>query len=43
MAEAVGHSVHKLRRVQFGSVNLGSLKRGEWRELSKTEVDALSK
>ncbi|MDR2505634.1 MAG: rRNA pseudouridine synthase [Oscillospiraceae bacterium] len=41
MAEAVGHKVMKLRRVQFGSVNLGSLKRGEWRELSRAEIENL--
>lgn len=41
MVEAVGHQVVRLKRVQYGGVSLGSLKRGEWRELSPEEVASL--
>ena len=41
MLEAVGHQVVFLRRVRFGCVSLGSLKRGEWRELSQEEIREL--
>ena len=33
MFDAVGHKVLLLRRVRFGPLELGSLRRGEWREL----------
>ena len=42
MFDAVGHKVLLLRRVQFGPLKLGDLKRGEWRELTDEEVEALS-
>jgi len=41
MLAAVGHSVMRLRRIRFGPVELGTLARGEWRELTKAEVAAL--
>ncbi len=41
MFDAVGHKVLLLRRIRFGSVELGSLRRGEWRELTQEEIDAL--
>ena len=41
MAEAVGHQVVRLKRVQYGGVTLGSLNRGEWRELTEEEVKTL--
>lgn len=41
MAEAAGYRVLKLRRVQFGPINLGDLQRGDWRELAREEVDRL--
>ncbi|GHU65671.1 pseudouridine synthase [Clostridia bacterium] len=41
MCEAVGFPVTKLRRVQFGPIQLGELKRGQWRELTVSEVQAL--
>lgn len=41
MFEAVGHRVLMLRRVQFGPLQLGSLGRGEWRELTEQEVQKL--
>lgn len=41
MFDAVGHKVLLLRRVRFGPLELGSLRRGEWRELTEGEVAAL--
>ena len=41
MLEAVGHQVLQLRRVKFGPLELGDLRRGEWRELRPEEVKAL--
>ncbi len=43
MIEAVGHQVVLLRRVRFGTVTLGNLKRGEWRELTEDEIRKLKK
>jgi 23S rRNA pseudouridine2605 synthase len=43
MVEAVGHQVMMLRRVRFGPLSLGELKRGAWRELTETEIEALKK
>lgn len=42
MAEAVGHEVVALRRVAYGPVTLGTLKRGEWRELTPEESALLN-
>jgi 23S rRNA pseudouridine2605 synthase len=36
---AIGHEVTRLKRVQFGGLALGALGPGEWRELSRDEVD----
>lgn len=41
MFDAVGHKVLLLRRVRFGPVDLGDLKRGQWRELSAEEAERL--
>ncbi|MHB0977179.1 MAG: pseudouridine synthase [Candidatus Aquicultorales bacterium] len=41
MLKAVGHKVEHLERVGYGPLNLGDLKRGEWRFLSATEVEEL--
>ena len=41
MMEAVGHKVLLLRRVRFGPLELGDLRRGEWRELSAEEIARL--
>ncbi len=41
MVEAVGHEVGMLRRVRFGPLSLGDLKRGQWRELTQEEVAQL--
>lgn len=41
MMDAVGHRVVMLRRVRFGPLELGGLRRGEWRELTVEEVGKL--
>ncbi len=41
MIEAIGHEVHRLRRVRFGPLRLGDLKPGEWRELTPAEIREL--
>lgn len=41
MFEAVGHPVHKLRRVQYGPLNDPGLKPGHWRFLTADEVALL--
>lgn len=41
MFEAVGHRVLLLRRVRFGPLELGTLRRGEWRELTAEETAKL--
>ena len=41
MFDAVGHKVLLLRRVRFGPLELGGLRRGEWRELGEEEIAQL--
>lgn len=41
MLDAVGHRVLQLRRVRFGPLELGSLPRGAWRELTAEEIEKL--
>lgn len=41
MMSAVGHPVHRLRRVRFGPVRLGDLPPGGWRALEAREVEGL--
>jgi len=41
IAAALGHPVRALVRVRIGPIRLGSLAPGEWRALTKAEVDAL--
>lgn len=41
MLDAVGVTIHFLRRLAFGPVELGELPPGEWRELRDPEVRAL--
>ena len=41
--EAIGYNVLKLRRVKFGPISLGKMKVGEFRPLTKVEVEALRK
>jgi len=42
MMEAVGLTIHSLKRVGFGPLELGDLPRGSWRSLEAGEVDRLS-
>ncbi len=41
MCEAVGLEVARLKRTAVGSVNLGMLKQGDWRDLTEDEVRKL--
>ena len=41
MFEAVGHPVLELRRIRIGSLTLGKLAQGDWRELVPEEVAGL--
>ncbi|MCR4435557.1 MAG: pseudouridine synthase [Clostridiales bacterium] len=41
MCEAIGHPVISLKRVAIGKLRLGALKEGEWRHLSKEEIEWL--
>lgn len=41
MFEAIGHPVHKLRRIQYGPLEDPTLKPGAWRFLNRQEVAAL--
>jgi 23S rRNA pseudouridine2605 synthase len=42
MLEAVGSPVDALERVRLGPLSLDGVKRGQWRDLSGAEVDALA-
>ena len=42
MFEETGHQVLQLRRVRFGPLELGNLRRGEWRELTEEEKRKLA-
>ncbi len=41
MMELIGHSVVSIKRTEFGPISLKGLRRAEWRELTKAEVDRL--
>lgn len=41
MFEETGHQVLQLRRVRFGPLELGELRRGQWRELTEEETRKL--
>lgn len=41
VAAALGHPVHRLTRTHIGKLGLGSLRPGEWRELSSSDVQAM--
>ena len=43
MCEAVGLEVLRLKRVRIGSVALGDLEEGKWRNLKTKEVENLTK
>ena len=38
--EAIGHEVTRLKRVRFGGLGLGTLAPGEWKDLTRTDVEA---
>ena len=38
--EAIGHEVTRLKRVRVGGFGLGTLQPGEWREVTREEVEA---
>ena len=41
MFEAIGHQIKLLKRVRIGSVKLGGLSRGEYRDLTEQELNSL--
>ncbi|WP_138492990.1 pseudouridine synthase [Paenibacillus pinistramenti] len=41
MFEAIGHPVTRLKRISFGNLFLGTMKRGVYRHLTKNEVESL--
>ena len=41
MLARLGHKVHQLKRVAVGTLSLGNLLPGQWRQLAWSEVDAL--
>lgn len=43
MCAALGYKVHKLQRVRIMNIHLGSLPVGQWRDLTKNELDQLFK
>lgn len=43
VAEILGHPVVRLIRVRIGPIDLGELKAGQWRQLTKQELKELSK
>lgn len=43
MFEGLGYFVNKLKRISYGNLKLGSLKKGEWRFLTSEEISELKK
>jgi len=43
MFQAIGHKVLQLQRINFGGLRLGNLKMGNWRFLTRKEIDSLKK
>ena len=41
MFEKVGHDVEKLKRVAIGQLKLGSLKQGDYRPLTRKDLEKL--
>ncbi|AWB45044.1 pseudouridine synthase [Paenibacillus sp. CAA11] len=41
MFEAIGHPVQRLKRIAFGDLYLGTMKRGLFRHLTKAEIEGL--
>ena len=42
MSEALGYEVKKLKRIRIMNIDLGNLKIGAWRDLSKKELIGLN-
>ena len=38
--ESIGHEVTRLKRVRFGGLELGNLAPGDWKDLTRTDVEA---
>jgi len=43
MLANLGHKVHQLKRVAVGTLTLGNLLPGQWRQLAWSEIEALRK
>ncbi len=41
MIDAIGHQTIRLKRVKYGPIDIGTLARGQWRDLTSEEVAAL--
>jgi len=41
MFQSLGYSVQKLDRISYAGLTIGALRRGEWRELTKSEMQLL--
>ncbi|MFH1859700.1 MAG: pseudouridine synthase [bacterium] len=42
MADAIGHPVMELKRIQFGPYSLGQLQKGQWQYVKRLEVNTIS-
>ena len=42
MCEALGYNVTKLKRIRIMNINLGELKKGQWRDLTVRELKGLN-
>ena len=42
MLERIGHPVNSLKRISFGSLELGDLKPGKWRHVKPEEIARLT-
>ena len=42
MCSALGHEVITLKRMSIGEIKLGNLKKGEYRNLTKKELDYIN-
>ncbi len=43
MFESLGYEIKKLERLAYGKINLEGLKRGQWRFMTKKEIEGLTK
>ena len=42
MCEVLGYNVTKLKRIRIMNINLGELKKGQWRDLTVRELKCLN-